>query len=125
MQWPYAQWGADVVLAGHDHHYERIERDGAVFLINGLSGSPKVYDIGAPIDGSIVRFNEGHGALFAKATATTLSFSFVTAKGKTIDTVELTQPGAPAPEPVAAQPEPEPAAPPKPAAPSDFDAYED
>lgn len=121
MQWPYAQWGADVILAGHDHHYERIEREGAVYLVNGLSGSPKVYDIGAAIEGSIVRFNEGHGALFATATATTLSLSFVTGTGKRIDTVELTQPGAPAPEPSAAQPEPLP----EPPAPSDFDAYED
>ena len=23
MQWPFAQWGADVVLSGHDHTYER------------------------------------------------------------------------------------------------------
>jgi len=117
MQWPYAQWGADIVLAGHDHHYERIERDGTVFLVNGLSGSPKVYPIGAPIDGSRVRFNETHGALFANATTTTLSLSFVTGDGKTIDTVELTQPAAAAPEPVASQAEP--------AAPNDFDAYED
>lgn len=121
MQWPYAQWGADAVLAGHDHHYERIERDGAVFLVNGLSGSPKVYPIGAPIEGSQVRFNETHGALFANATATRLSFSFVTGGGKTIDTVELTQAAEPAPAPVASLPEPEP----EPATPSDFDAYED
>ena len=120
MQWPYAQWGADVVLAGHDHHYERIEHDGVVFLVNGLSGSPKVYPIGSPIEGSIVRFNDSHGALFANATQTELSFSFVTGEGKTIDTVKLTQPGAP--EPVVA----EPASPPPPApAPSNFDAYED
>ncbi|MBV1860228.1 MAG: metallophosphoesterase [Nannocystaceae bacterium] len=118
MQWPYAQWGADVVLAGHDHHYERIERDGAIFLVNGLSGSPKVYPIGAAIDGSIVRFNETHGALFASATATKLSFSFVTDEGRTIDTFELNQ-SPPATEPVAAQSKP------KTEAPRDFDAYED
>ena len=49
MQWPYQSWGADLVLAGHDHHYERIGRDGTVYLGNGLSGSPKVYEIRAPI----------------------------------------------------------------------------
>ncbi len=119
MQWPYAQWGADVVLAGHDHHYERIERDGTVFLVNGLSGSPKVYPIGKAIDGSVVRFNETHGALFANATATTLSLSFVTGDGKTVDAVELTQPGATEPGPLAAEPAPDSAAP------VDFDAYED
>lgn len=121
MQWPYAQWGADVVLAGHDHHYERIERDGAVFLINGLSGSPKVYPIGAPIEGSIARYNDSHGALFANATPTALSFSFVTGDGETIDTVKLTQPGTP--EPVAAEPAPQ--TPSEQPPPIDFDAYED
>lgn len=121
MQWPYAQWGADVVLAGHDHHYERIEHDGAIFLVNGLSGSPKVYPIGAAIDGSVVRYNDSHGALFANATQTALSFSFVTGDGETIDTVKLTQPGTP--EPVAA--EPAPPTPTEPPAPSNFNAYED
>jgi hypothetical protein len=24
MQWPFAEWGADLVLAGHDHSYERV-----------------------------------------------------------------------------------------------------
>lgn len=124
MQWPYAEWGADVVLAGHDHHYERLERDGAVFLINGLSGSPKVYPIGAPIDGSIVRFNETHGALFAQATTTTLSFSFQTGDGTTVDTVELTQPPPPVPA-TPAEPNPTPKTEPKPNPPRDFDAYED
>ena len=27
MQWPYEEWGATAVLAGHDHVYERILRD--------------------------------------------------------------------------------------------------
>ena len=117
LQWPYASWGADLVLAGHDHHYERIERDGAVYLVNGLSGSPKVYEIGRAIDGSKVRFNEEHGALFAEASETRLRVSFITAQGRTVDTVELTRDAPAAP----------PAAPPKPTKPSpaDFDAYED
>ena len=28
MRWPYAAWGADLVLAGHDHDYERFVVDG-------------------------------------------------------------------------------------------------
>jgi len=113
MQWPFVEWGADVVLAGHDHHYERIERDGGLFLVNGLSGSPKVYDIGRPIEGSMLRFNEAHGALFGQATAGRLTLSFVTDDGRTVDTVTLERE---APEP--AQPKPE-------SLPADYGAYED
>lgn len=116
MQWPYTQWGADVVLAGHDHHYERIEHDGGLYLVNGLSGSPKVYDIGHPVEGSVVRFNERHGALFAEATASRLSIAFITADGETIDTVERTRDAPEQP------PEPAPVVAP---APPSFEAYED
>jgi len=116
MQWPYEAWGADLVLAGHDHHYERIERDGTVYLVNGLSGSPKVYDIRTPIEGSVLRFNEAHGALFGTATPTTLSIAFITGDGATIDSVTLEKPGAEHP------PAP---APPREPGPADFEAYED
>lgn len=27
LQWPFEAWGADVVMSGHDHHYEMILRD--------------------------------------------------------------------------------------------------
>jgi tartrate-resistant acid phosphatase type 5 len=37
-QWPYQRWGATGVLAGHDHTYERIIRDGIPYFVNGLGG---------------------------------------------------------------------------------------
>ncbi len=85
MRWPFAEWGADLVLAGHDHHYERIERDGITYVINGLGGYPERYDLGTPVPGSILRFNETHGAMLVEATATRLEFRFVTADGREID----------------------------------------
>ena len=40
---PYEAWGADAVLAGHDHDYERLSnpagvagRDGFPYIVNGL-----------------------------------------------------------------------------------------
>lgn len=39
MQWPFAAWGADLVLGGHDHNYERIVADGLPLLVNGASGA--------------------------------------------------------------------------------------
>ncbi|HKQ69905.1 MAG TPA: carbohydrate-binding protein [Polyangiaceae bacterium] len=32
MQWPFKDWGADVVLNGHDHTYERIIVNGSYFV---------------------------------------------------------------------------------------------
>ena len=56
MQLDYANWGADVVLTGHDHHYERIFQDGIVYFVNGVGGR-SLYGIGPPVAGSQVRYN--------------------------------------------------------------------
>jgi len=84
-RWPYHAWGADVVLAGHDHIYERIERADGLYLVNGLGGHRHRYPIREPEPGSAVRFNATHGAIRVVATRTTLSFTFVTARGQIVD----------------------------------------
>ncbi len=118
VQWPLAEWGADLVLAGHDHHYERIEHAGSVFVVNGLGGMPRIYEVRSPVEGSVIRFNETHGALFGEADATSLQLRFVTADGRTIDTFELRK------EQLAQQPAKAAPVAPTPA-PADFDVYED
>jgi hypothetical protein len=60
LRWPFAEWGATAVLAGHDHIYERIVRDGIVYFVNGLGGTV-AYEIGNPVEGSQVRFNADFG----------------------------------------------------------------
>ena len=92
LQWPFAAWGADAVIAGHDHLYERIERDGIVYLVNGLGGHGKRYDFGTPVSGSVVRFNAEHGALRVEATADELRFDFVRIDGEVVDSRVLTAP---------------------------------
>ena len=37
-QWPYGEWGADAVLAGHDHTYERLFINGVTYFVNGMGG---------------------------------------------------------------------------------------
>ena len=56
MQWPYASWGADAVISGHDHTYERIFADGIVYFVNGLGGHG-TYGFITPVSGSQVRYN--------------------------------------------------------------------
>lgn len=85
LQWPFAEWGADVVLSGHDHHYERLERDGIVYFVNGLGGNPERYELRTELPGSVVRFNAEHGAMLVEATPERLELRFVTAAGREID----------------------------------------
>lgn len=88
MQWPYQEWGADVVLAGHDHTYERIIRNGLPYFVNGLGGNG-IYSFGSPITGSEVRFNGDNGAMLVQADASSITFQFITRAGTVIDTYTL------------------------------------
>ena len=38
VQWPFAELGVDAVLAGHAHSYERLNRHGIPYFVNGLGG---------------------------------------------------------------------------------------
>jgi len=85
LQWPYRAWGIDLVLAGHDHTYERLEVGGLTYVVNGLGGN-SAYDFDSPIPGSLVRFNQAHGALLVEATASEIRGRFATTDGKDVDT---------------------------------------
>ncbi len=84
LQWPYREWGADLVLTGHDHTYERLRVDGLTYIVNGMGGAA-IRGFGTPVAGSQVRFNGDHGALLIQATDTLLEVRFITRKGTEID----------------------------------------
>ena len=93
MQWPFAAWGADVVISGHSHVYERIERDGIVYFVNGIGGAAK-YAKGSTVTGSKFFWgsaNPGWGAQKVVATDTTLDFQFYTTDGTLRDSSHLPQ----------------------------------
>ena len=91
LRWPYAEWGATAVIAGHDHHYERVEIGNMLYIVNGLGGYPQPYGIGDPLEGSVVRFNEDYGAMRVQATVDRIELQFVTRGGKVVDTIERTR----------------------------------
>ena len=91
LRWPYKQWGADLVLAGHDHDYERFSIDGLPYIVNGLGGAV-FYPLGTPTDGSVARFNDAAGALFIEADASTLRARFQTSDGRQVDALTLPAP---------------------------------
>ncbi|MEK6752869.1 MAG: metallophosphoesterase [Chloroflexota bacterium] len=90
-QWPYEAWGADAVLAGHDHTYERIIKGAIPYFVNGLGGA-SIYEFRTPIAGSQLRYNADHGAMFVEATNAYISFKFIARTGVTIDSFALGTP---------------------------------
>ncbi len=88
MQWSFAAWGADAVLSGHAHAYERIERDGIVYFVNGLGGATR-YLFGFPVAGSRVRYNADWGAQKVTVSKDALVFEFWSASGESIDSYTL------------------------------------
>jgi hypothetical protein len=84
MQWPYAAWGADLVLAGHDHCYERLQLDGITYVVSGLGGA-SLYSFGPAVDGSVARYNDDYGVTLLEADSNELSISFFTIENELID----------------------------------------
>ncbi|PKN92669.1 MAG: hypothetical protein CVU44_13495 [Chloroflexi bacterium HGW-Chloroflexi-6] len=85
LQWNYALQGADAVLAGHDHTYERIVHDGIPYFVNGLGGST-IYNFGTIVEGSQARYNANFGAMLVEASESQITFQFIARDGTIIDT---------------------------------------
>lgn len=88
MQWPFKEWGATAVLAGHEHNYEHVVRDGFHYFVNGLGGDPIYDDFSKKnskkqgVDGSVFRYAAKHGAMLIEATDEEIAFHFFTTSGE-------------------------------------------
>lgn len=89
MQWPYAEWGASAVLAGHDHTYERLLENGIPYFVDGLGGASIYTFTTTPVPGSQVRYNGDYGAMLVDAAPATIVFKFFARSGSLIDTLSL------------------------------------
>jgi hypothetical protein len=87
MRWPFKEWGADLVLAGHDHVYERLSEDGLTYIVNGAGARPA--DFEDTISGSIVRNNSDAGALLIQANDFALTLQYQVLSGRVVDTITL------------------------------------
>jgi hypothetical protein len=77
VQWPMKEWGVDLVLAGHDHLYERLDVDGLPHVTCGLGGAA-FYPFKRALPESLVRFNAKPGFLSGRVRDGRVSLSFVT-----------------------------------------------
>jgi hypothetical protein len=101
MQWPFEDWGATAILAGHDHIYERILRDdnsdaGVLpYFVTGLGGRG-IYGFNQPVAGSEVRYNGDYGAMLIQASDATITFQFwsIADGGTLIDSYTIERAGA-------------------------------
>lgn len=92
LQWPFREWGASIVLTGHDHLYERLSVSGFPYLVNGLGGKSR-YAFGNPVGGSELRFNAADGLTWLEADDESLRVRFLTADDAVMDDYVLPRGG--------------------------------
>lgn len=88
MWWPFKDWGATAVLAGHEHNYERIVKRGFHYFVNGLGGADIYDEWKTPkVAGSVRRYPDPdlgevagarHGAMLVEADETQVILRFIT-----------------------------------------------
>lgn len=75
MRWPFKAWGADAVLSGHEHLYERLNINGLTYFVNGLGGNLRSI-FGFTISGSQFRYSANYGAMIVNAYNDSMIFKF-------------------------------------------------
>lgn len=97
LRWDFQDWGADLVLSGHDHCYERFDVNGLMYVIcpsggYALDPGPPA-DIDSEVDG-IEKKAAGYGfygAIRFNCTCETLRMEVITSLGVTMDDVTMTK----------------------------------
>jgi len=84
MRWPFRAWGADAVLSGFYHVYERLLVDGLPYFVNGAGGT-WLSSFGEIDAHSQFRYREDFGAMLIDVTGTRITFRFVTRDGRIVD----------------------------------------
>lgn len=91
MQWGFE--GADIVLSGHDHLYERfMERNGSfpVYIVNGLGGQNKRNCNENAVDRDRFEhfcYDEQYGAMLIEATTSEMVVKFFSVDNKVVDSM--------------------------------------
>lgn len=86
MRWGFK--GADLVLTGHAHNYERLEVDGIPYIVNGAGGH-SLRGFGTVLPESKVRYNADFGANRIKANKSKLIVEFFSRSGEAVDSLTL------------------------------------
>lgn len=84
MRWPFKDWGADAVLSGFYHVYERLLVEGIPYFVNGAGGS-WISRFGEIDPNSRFRYAGGYGAMLVDAGKSRILFRFVSREGRIVD----------------------------------------
>ncbi len=87
-QWPYGGWGADLVLAGHDHQYERLLADEVPYVIQGLGGA-SLRTMKPRLAQSQMAWVKDYGATLVDFSSTHMTLTTWSVGGIVIDTMRL------------------------------------
>lgn len=88
MRWPFKEWGAHIVLSGHEHNYERLYSDNVTYFINGLGGK-SIYTFLDSIPESVFRYCDNYGAMLIESFQTELICKFINIDGLLIDSIKI------------------------------------
>ncbi|HXV70607.1 MAG TPA: Calx-beta domain-containing protein, partial [Acidimicrobiia bacterium] len=76
MNWPYEAWGADAVLSGDKHVYERLQVGNIPYIVIGLGGASISSTPPSFIQESQFFYNNDHGYVMVEACSGRLAFDF-------------------------------------------------
>ena len=90
LQWNFKQWGANLVLAGHIHNYERLNIEGLTYVTSGLGGAKKNSPPLPPQrQGSITLYTSQYGANLFQVYNDSLVGKFINIDNEIIDDFKL------------------------------------
>lgn len=87
LQWPFQDWGANVVVSGHCHNYARIMQGTFPYFITGWGGGGGNY----PCERGDVCIDGVYGALVIHISPNTMTFNAISVDGRIVDTHQLTR----------------------------------
>jgi tartrate-resistant acid phosphatase type 5 len=93
LRWPFKEWGATIVFAGHDHDYERLEADGLTYVVNGVGGA-ELYPLGEALPETVVQYDQSFGAIVVDTTGDGLRARFYAVDGRLVDDALVPSPAA-------------------------------
>jgi Calcineurin-like phosphoesterase len=78
MQWDYTANGVDAVFSGHVHNYERLYKDGVLYVVNGAGGTFKALAgyVDPPLSISQRRVTGAYGFMTAKEGKGKMTFTY-------------------------------------------------
>jgi hypothetical protein len=89
LAWPFEAMGAEAVLSGHDHDYERFQVGNIPYFVNGLGGAGLYPLTKAALATTKFRYDQKHGAMLITATSTGITYEMWNTDGVKVDSLTV------------------------------------